>query len=66
MVHYLKSYMAYFGVSSSLCAVAVVICFVVGMLSSLYCLSPVGGIGGASVIGKSSSKRLLIIAVLRV
>lgn len=65
MVHYLKSYVAYFGVSSSPCAVAVVICFVVGMLSSLYCLSPVGGIG-ANVIGKSSSKRLLIIAVLRV
>lgn len=63
MVHYLKSYVAYFGVSSTPCAVAVVICFVVGMLSSL---SAVGGIGGANVIGKSSSKRLLIMAVLRV
>lgn len=61
MVHYLKSYVAYFGVSSTPCAVAVVICFVVGMLSSL---SAVGGIGGANVIGKSSSKRLLIMAVL--
>lgn len=41
MVHYLKSYVAYFGISSP-CAVSVVICFVMGMmLSSL--LSPVEG-----------------------
>lgn len=55
--------MAYFGVSSSPCAVAAVILLVKGMFSSL--LSPVEGIGGAHVIGRSSSKRLLIIAVLQ-